>query len=116
MIKHVNFKLEYNIWIYLVQYLSYRKRRHVTSCYTYSSHGLFYVLFLLIYGVILLHTITFVSAESFNQAHIIDGEMKKNNHMEQLVAAVKAEEAEEEYFENDEEKEYQDLISNKSGS
>lgn len=104
----------------VIQRLCYRKRRHVTSCYTYSSHGLFYVLFLLIYGNFLIHAPTIILAETTtNDAKIgnsHDDDTKKPIEIDKLSAAIKLEDADDEYFDDDkEEKEYQELISNKSG-
>lgn len=122
MIKHVRF-IEFGLMSTLygvVQRLCYRKRRHVTSCYTYSSHGLFYILFLLIYGNFLMHSPTIILADTTmsNVARASSNQHEDDTKIDNnlLVAAIKVADVEDEYFEDDqEEKEYQELISNKSG-
>lgn len=42
------------IWGYFFRHLAYRKRRGISSCY--SSHGLSYVLLLLLYGFTIIET------------------------------------------------------------
>ncbi|XP_055324847.1 uncharacterized protein LOC129579157 isoform X2 [Sitodiplosis mosellana] len=122
----------------VVQRLFYRKRRHVTSCYEYSSHGLFYVLLLLIYSQFLIKSPAIVLAEITTMSQIKgstnDERIKTSNEMDHIVMAVKVENigvaadadaaaaaaavavADDEYFEDDQDddKEYKELLSNKS--
>lgn len=136
MIKpHVNCKSQ-PLWHYVTQYLlCCRKRRHVTSCY--SSHGLFYVLIILIYGSYLLNSpygilaqqlnelqlmITSLSNDSNNSEAFNASKSSKNNEKLAVAAAAIAEAVKmdngntyEEYFDDDLDKEYEDLINNKSG-
>lgn len=136
MIKpHVNCKSQ-PLWHYVTQYfLCCRKRRHVTSCY--SSHGLFYVLLILIYGSYLLNSpygilaeqlnelqlmITSLSNDSNNSVALNTNKSSKNNEKLIVAAAaiaeaVKMDNIDEAYFDDidDFDKEYEDLINNKSG-
>lgn len=115
MIRHVNYK-PVHVYSNLVRQFIHKKRRRITSCYTYSSHGLFYALFLLIYGMILcLDMMLFVNAEPFNQVRQFDENIDETNSMNQLVVNVNSDEAENEYYDDNENRDYLNLISNKSG-
>lgn len=114
MIRHtVFFQPEY-VWNKLVRHLIYRERRHVTSCYTYSSHGLFYVLFLLIYGIM---RVTANGGDSIiiSEAQTGITNDKHLNGLDQLVADIRPDDPDYEYV-DEEERDYKELISNKSGN
>lgn len=92
----------------------HKKRRRITSCYTYSSHGLFYALFLLIYGMRVFDGTS--AADTFNQARQLDGKIDSAKALNQLVASVNSDsELESEYYDGDADQDYLNLISNKSG-
>lgn len=110
----------------VVQRLFYRKCWHVTSCYKYRSHGLFYVLLLLIYGhnslLVLAHDTTTTAMATKTTTNQI--KVNKNNEhtttsneINRILAAVRIEDTDDEYFEDDQDddKDYKELISNKSG-
>lgn len=123
MIRHVNYKLPYVCNKKSAQQIIQKKR-----CHTTSSHGLFYALFLLIYGMILCHStstwLTFVHAESTNATQTVDMTIDETNRAasNKLVSASKHisghDEVDHHYVDDDEDDEesiYHDLISNKSG-
>lgn len=103
----------------VVQRLFDRKRRHVTSYYKYGSYGLFYVLFLLIYSPFSIQSSAIALAEttmSQIKASASDEYIKMSNEMDRMVTAVKLEDVDDEYFDDDQDdKEYKELLSNKSG-
>ncbi|XP_031617937.1 uncharacterized protein LOC116337476 isoform X2 [Contarinia nasturtii] len=115
----------------VVQRLLYRKRRHVTSCYHYSSHGLFYVLLLLIYSHSSLQWPATVLAgdkttaittptpkTTINQIKVnkINEYITTSNELNGILAAVRMDDTEDEYFEDDQDddNDYKELLSNKS--
>lgn len=95
--------------------LVYQKRRRVTS--SYSSYGLLYVLLLLIYSQCLIKSSAIALAETtMSQIKANDESIKSSNEMDRMVTAVKLQDIDDEYFDDDQEdKEYKELISNKSG-
>lgn len=103
----------------VVQRAFHRKCRHTTANYKYSSHGLFYVLLLLIYSYFLIKSPSIAVAEttmSQIKASDTDEYVKTSNEMDRIVKAVKLDDVDDEYFDDDQDdKEYKELISNKSG-
>lgn len=102
----------------IVQRLNNRKRRHVTSHYAYSSHGIVYVMLLLVYGCYLIHSPVIIVAEttiSENRANVDPSVVKATNNANQIGSESKIDETEDEYYDDGHDDEYKDLISNKSG-
>lgn len=99
----------------IIQRMFNRKRWHITTYYKYCSHRLFYVHLLLIYSYIFSHAI--VLAEStIHQIKTSASDTKTSNEIDRTVTAVKLEEFEDEYFDDDQDdREYRELVSNKSG-
>lgn len=93
-----------------------QKRQNATSHNTYNSRGIVYML---IYGCYLIHLPKIVMAEttiSQNRVNVGRGDMKNTHDINQLNAIDKIDDGDDEYFYDDqEENEYKDLISNKSG-
>lgn len=104
----------------VVQRTFHRKRRPtIAQQHTHSSHGLFYVLLLLIYSYFLVQSPSIALAETtMSQIKASDSDeyVKTSNEMDRIVKAVKLDDIEDEYFDDDQDdKEYKELISNKSG-
>lgn len=96
-----------------------RKRRHITTYYIYCSHRVFCVLLLLIYSYLLIQSPATVLAETAMSQIKTSGNdefTKTSNEMDRVVKAVRLDEHEDEYFDDDQDDtEYKELLSNKSG-
>lgn len=96
-----------------------QKHRHITTYYIYCSRRLFCVLLLLIYSYFLIQSPAIVLAETAMSQIKTSGNdefTKTSNEMDRVVTAVKLDENEDEYFDDDQDDtEYKELLSNKSG-
>lgn len=103
----------------VAQRMCRRKRRHITTYYIYCSHRVFCVLLLLIYSYILIQSPATVLAETAMSQIKTSGNdefTKTSNEMDRVVKAVRLDEHEDEYFDDDQDDtEYKELLSNKSG-
>lgn len=99
----------------VVHDIVYQKRRHITS--SNRNYGLFYVLLLLIYSQCLIISSANALAETtMSQIKVNDEHIKSSNEMDRMVTAVKLEDIDDEYFDDDQDdKDYKELLSNKSG-
>lgn len=97
-----------------------RRRRQITIYYKYCSHGVFYVLLLLIYSYFLIQSPAIALADT-ERSQIKAGEndeyIKTSNEVDHAVSAIKLDEhfEDESFDEHGDDTEYKDLLSNKSG-
>lgn len=104
----------------VVQRMFHQKRHHITTHCIYCSYRWFCVLLLLIYSHILIQSPTIVLAETAMSQIKMSGNdelTKTSNEMDRVVTAIRLEnENEDEYFDGDQDDtEYKELLSNKSG-
>lgn len=106
-----------------------RRRRQITIYYKYCSHGVFYVLLLLIYSYFLIQSPAIVLADTALSQIKSSGSnelIKSSNEMDHAVSAIKLDKhfEDESFDEHDDgtddggdyDSEYKDLLSNKSGN